>query len=122
MSYGQNGTNGYSNGYRGQEQSTRYEEDQSNGAPTGGRRVRRAGGYGGYFPGDVSEQAELGQNEQASGPESPDPYNPPSIPSWRRVEGRPQGRDDGGTSDRLRQTGNGTHLYGEGPAGKQIEG
>ncbi|MCJ1394198.1 Exocyst complex component 4 [Xylographa bjoerkii] len=122
MSYGQNGANGYSNGYRSQEQSNRYEEDQTNGAHTGGRRVRRAGGYGGFFPGDVSEQPELGQSEQALGPESPDPYNPPSIPNWRRAEGRPQGRDDNRSRDHSRPTGNGTHLYGEGPAGKQIEG
>ena len=122
MSYGQNGTNGYSNGYRSQEQSTRYEDDQTNGAPNGGRRVRRAGGYGGFFPGDVSEQPELGHDEQALGPESPDPYNPPSIPNWRKAEGRTQVRDDNGSRDRSRPPGNGTHLYGEGPAGKQIEG
>lgn len=121
MSSGRNGANGYSNGYRNQEQSNRYEEDPTNGGPIGGQRVRRAGGYGGFMPGDVSEQPELGQTDHL-GPESPDPFNAPSIPGWRRAEGRGQGRDDNGSRDRFRPTGNGSHLYGDGPAGKQIEG
>ncbi|MCJ1476807.1 Exocyst complex component 4 [Lambiella insularis] len=121
MSYGRNGMNGYGNGYRNPEQSNRNEEDPANGGLVGGQRVRRAGGYGGYVPGNMSEQPELGQTDQ-HGPESPDPFNAPRVPGWRRAEGRGQGRDDGGSRDRSRAMVNGSHLYGDGPAGKQIEG
>lgn len=118
MSYGQ--TNGYTNGYRGQEQSNRYEEDLRQEVPTAGRRVRRAGGYGGFVAADVSEHPELG--EQPMSPESPDPYNAPNIPSWRRAEARTPGREDFGGRDPSRNTDNGSRLYGDGPAGRQIEG
>ena len=122
MSYTQNGTSGYSNGYRNQDQSSRYEEEPRDGGPVGGRRVRRAGGYGGFFAADVAEQPEPGQTEQTTGPESPDPYNAPPIPNWRRAEGRTQGRDDSGIRDRMGPSVNGTRLYGDDPAGRQIEG
>lgn len=118
MSHGQ--TNGYTNGYRSQEQSNRYDDEPRQDAPAVGRRVRRVGGYGGFISADVSEQPELG--EQPISPESPDPYNAPSIPRWRRAEGRTPGRDDVGGRDPPRPTAHGSRLYGDGPAGRQIEG
>ena len=122
MSYTQNGTGGYSNGYRNQDQSSRYEEEPRDGGPAEGRRVRRAGGYGGFFAADVSEQPEHGQTEQAIGSESPDPYNAPPIPNWRRAEGRSQVRDNGGSRNHIGPGSNGSRLYGDDPAGRQIEG
>jgi len=118
MSYGQ--SNGYTNEYRIQEQSDRYDEDSRQEASAGGRRIRRAGGYGGFIATNVSEQPELG--EQPISPESPDPYNVPSIPTWRRADGRTPGREDFGGREPSRPTTNGSRLYGDGPAGRQIEG
>ncbi|MCJ1247248.1 Exocyst complex component 4 [Trapelia coarctata] len=117
MSYGQ--SNGYTNGYRGHEQPNRYDEDSRQETPAGGRRIRRAGGYGGFIAANVSEQPELGE---PMSPESPDPYNAPNIPSWRRAEGRTPGREDFGSREPSRPTANGSRLYGDGPAGRQIEG
>ena len=112
MSYGQNGTNGYTNGYHSQEQSTRYDEDPRDARLGQGRRVRRAGGYGGFFNADLAEHPEP---EQPQRPESPDLYNPPSVPAWRR-------RDNSGSRERSRPNADGARLYGDGPGARQIEG
>ena len=122
MSYTQNGTSGHSNGYRNQDQSSRYEEEPRDSRSVEGRRVRRAGGYGGFFTADITEQPEPGHTEQAIGPESPDPYSAPPIPNWRRAEGRSQVRDDGGSRNHTETGPNGSRLYGDDPAGRQIEG
>ena len=106
MSYGQNGINGSLNGYLSAQLNHHGGAQQE-----GGRRVRRAGGYGGFFESDLPENSEP---DQPLSPESPDPYNPPSVPSWRR-------RDELGT-ERSRQDANGLRPYGTGPGARQIEG
>ena len=122
MSYGQNGINGYSNGYHNQEQTTRYDEARRDGGLMGeqlvGRRVRRNGGYGGFFTAAVSEQPELGQSEEPVSPESPDPFTAPRQPNWRRG----YGRDVSDSGTRFGGSVNGPKLYGEGPGARQIEG
>ena len=115
MSYGQNGTNGYTNGYRNQQQSTRYDEGYREGGPVGGRRARRAGGYGGYSN-EEPESRSNGQPVTFLSPESPDPYNPPPVPSWRRAPAP----EDSGSRDRPGPVSNVT--YGDGPGGRQIGG
>ena len=104
MSYGPHATNSYTNG--------RYSEDDQDTQPISGRRVRRAGGYGGFFNSDLAEQPES-DNTQKSG--SPDQFNAPGIPAWRR-------RDGSSSRDRSGQNGNATRLYGDGPGARQIEG
>lgn len=103
MSSGPSGTNGYTNG---------YHEDPHDGRPPEGRRVRRAGGYGGFFNADLAEHPEP---EQPRSPDSPDPYNAPTVPAWRR-------RDESSSRERSRLDGNGARLYGDGPGGRQVEG
>ena len=112
MSLSQNGTNGLINGYHNQEQSSRYDEDPRDTRPGQARRVRRAGGYGGFFNADLIEQPE---SEQPQRSPSPDLYNPPSVPAWRR-------RDNSGSRERSRPDVDGARLYGDGPGARQIEG
>lgn len=112
MSYGQNGTNGYTNGYPSQGQTNRYEGDAQEVAPAGGRRARRAGGYGGFFNNDLAEQSD---NSPLS-PTAPDPFSAPVIPAWRQARDESQGRD------RLGQGQNTSRMYGDGPGARQIEG
>ena len=122
MSYGQNGTNGYTNGYHSQEQLNRYDEARQDGGfasePIGGRRARRNGGYGGFFSTPVPEQPEFGSSGDPVSPESPDPFTAPRQPNWRRGHGR----DVSGGRDRFGGNSNGMNLYGEGPGARQIEG
>ena len=103
MSYGQNGTSGYING---------YHEDSRDDRPAEGRRVRRAGGYGGFFNADLAEHPE---SERPLSPDSADPYNAPTVPAWRR-------RDESGSRERSRPNGSGARPYGDGPGARQIEG
>ena len=116
MSYGQNGMNGYTNGHRNQQPPTRYEDGYREGGPVGGRRSRRAGGYGG-FGNEEPEQRSNGHPATFLSPESPDPYNAPPIPSWRRtpVVEEFASRDRGGP---LLNTG----TSGDGPGARQIGG
>ena len=144
MSYGQNGVNGYSNGYR--TQGNRYDDDAGNSGNSAGsgRRVRRAGGYGGFGEGD-SDRLD------------PSDPGPPPPRQERRANGGSFGRSGGGpnrygdsfdsnsydappprsrdrererereqppsfrTRDRLRPSQNESRMYGNGPAGQQLE-
>ena len=112
MSYGPNGANGYTNGYHRQQQSSRYSEDHQDPPPITGRRVRRAGGYGGFFNSDPAEQPEP---DTAQGLDNPDPFNASGVPTWRR-------RDESNNRERSEQNGVSTRLYGDGPGARQIEG
>ena len=116
MSYGQNGVNGYTNGYRNQQPPSRYEEGYREGGPVGGRRSRRAGGYGGFG----AEEPEQRGNEQSGtflSPESPDPYNAPPVPSWRRTPVV----EEFASRDRVGPISS-TGSYGDGPGARQIGG
>ncbi len=119
MSFPRGPSNGYTNGYRAQEQGDRYDDENHDSGPVGpgGRRARRAGGYGGFSYGDVPEQPEAEQDGQPTNAGSPDPYNPPTVPAWRRAQA-----DDPGSQDRTRLIPGTNRQYGDGPGGRQIEG
>ena len=95
MSYG-NGTNGTSNGY--------YDQGP-------GRRVRRAGGYGGFFNSDPAEQSE---GDVTPVYENQNRLNQSHVPSFR------QRRDQSRSRERPRQER--LRSYGDGPGARQIEG
>ena len=132
MSYGQNGMNGYGNGYGGsyrtQQPPSRYDDDYRNGGssgsqasgPVGSRRARRAGGYGGFFNEEAEQQQDSGRPAPAH-QASVDPYNAPAVPTWRRGAVN----DGYGASDRDRLRTppiSSSRMYGDGPGGRQIEG
>ena len=84
-----------------------------NGDLNGGRRPRRAGGYGGF----INQEPDGARQQNGSGSyPNQDPYNAPSVPTWRR-EARNQ--DEGYVRPRNQ---NGYGRYGDGPGSRQVEG
>ena len=119
MSYGRDGLNGgYVNGFRNQQPPYRYDhdhQDRPRGLPAPSeRRPRRAGGYGGFNNQDQNGgSAENG----AGGYAGQDPYNAPSVPTWRRERiSRETGEDD-----RARAVQN-VRGFSDGPGARQIDG
>ena len=112
MSYGPSGRNGHINGYYRQEQLGRDSEDSQDPPPIAERRVRRTGGYGGFFNSDLVEQPE---SDTTQSPDGSDRFNPPNVPAWRQIDGS-------SSRDRSGQNGASSRLYGDGPGARQIEG
>lgn len=115
---GQNGVDGYTNGYYNDQGSNHNDHDYRNGGPVGGgdlgavSREHRAGGYGGF--------------QNGTPPTDSDTHRSRTLP---RSRGQPQdsvnGRsetENGEWSERSRSRGDRTGRVGGGQGSRQIEG
>lgn len=124
MSHLPNGSNGYMNGYHSSIKPNPYHHLHPDEAPAGGPRDHRPGGYGGFnanfsnlsAPPDSAQGISEPLDDQSTGM-----YNGYEYPRRRPGErNHGEGQGDMGNSERNNHVP--ATLYGNGPAGRQIEG
>ena len=124
MSHFTNGSNGYVNGHHGSTIPNRYDYSNPDEASAGARRDHRPAGYGGFNAnfGDLSAPPDSAQGTStALDDQSTGMYNGYEHP--RRGPGeRNHGEGQGGLRSSERNNHIPATLYGNGPAGRQIEG
>ncbi|KAL8900190.1 MAG: hypothetical protein Q9192_001194 [Flavoplaca navasiana] len=123
MSHLPNGSNGYVNGHHGSTDPNHYDYSNPDEASAGGRRDHRTAGYGGFnanfsdlsAPPDSAQGIPKPLDDQLTGM-----YNGYEHP--RRRPGEPNhGEGQGGLRSSERNNHIPATLYGNGPAGRQIE-
>ncbi|KAL8671306.1 MAG: hypothetical protein Q9168_004190 [Polycauliona sp. 1 TL-2023] len=123
MSQLPNGTNGYVNGHHASTHPNQYDHSYRDDAPSGDRRAHRPGGYGGFnanpnnlaLPQDGAQGMSAPTDDQAAGG-----YNGHGPPRHRAGDQNPAG-ERGAYGSRERDVQAPATLYGNGPAGRQIE-